>query len=136
MAQPHATWPSRGPAADGAGIAALVRAQGVTRIICGLPLRLDGSEGAAASAARRLAQAVARASGLVVELVDERFTSVAAERTLLALGERRRARRLAADRVAAAILLQGVLLGAAARAVIAPPGPAAGAAVGAAAEVS
>jgi len=112
VAQPHATLASHGDRADAGAIALLARDLGVTRIVCGLPRRLDGTEGAAAAAARRLAAAVAVACGQPVELVDERFTSVAAERALLAGGVRRRERRRVADRVAAALLLQGVLGGA------------------------
>ncbi len=117
-AQPHATLASRGLEADARAIAELVRALGVGRIVCGLPIGLDGREGAAAAAARRIAEAVAAATGLPVELADERLTSVAAERTLLALGAGRRTRRAAADRVAATILLQGVLDGAAPRGIV------------------
>ncbi len=124
VALPHATWPSRGPGADARAIAALAATVGATRIVCGLPRRLDGSEGVAAAAARRLAAAVADASGRAVELHDERFTTVAAERALVAGGERRAARRLAVDRVAAAILLQGVLGGAGRGQLVVPSGAA------------
>jgi len=80
-----------------------------TRIIVGLPRRMDGSHGPEAKAARELADALRKASGLPVELVDERLTSVAAERSLIAGGVRRDKRRVTVDRVAAAILLQSHL---------------------------
>jgi len=50
-----------------------------------------------------------KASGLPVELVDERLTTVAAERSLIAAGVRRDKRRLSVDRVAATLMLQGHL---------------------------
>jgi putative Holliday junction resolvase len=78
-------------------------------LVVGLPWRLDGSQGPEARAARQLAAELRRASGLPVHLVDERLTSVAAERALIAAGEKRRRRRELSDKVAAALLLQGHL---------------------------
>lgn len=80
-----------------------------TRIIVGLPRRMDGSNGPEAKAARALAAALRQESGLPVELVDERLTSVAAERSLIAGGVRRDKRRVTVDRVAATMLLQSHL---------------------------
>ena len=81
------------------------------RIIIGLPLRLDGSRGPEAAAAERLAAGVRKASGLPVQMVDERLTTAAAERSLIEGGVRREKRRASIDRVAAVILLQGHLDG-------------------------
>ena len=55
------------------------------------------------------ADALRQASGLPVELVDERMTTAAAERSLIASGVRRDKRRLVVDGVAATLLLQGHL---------------------------
>ena len=92
-----------------ARIAAVAAQSSVERIIVGLPLRLDGSRGPEAAAAQRLATELRKASGLPVETVDERLTTAAAERALIAGGVRREKRRAAIDRVAAVILLQGHL---------------------------
>lgn len=92
-----------------ARIAAMAASHSAERIIVGLPLRLDGSRGPDAAAAERLAAGVRKASRLPVELVDERLTTAAAERSLLEGGVRRGKRRAAIDRVAAVILLQGHL---------------------------
>jgi putative Holliday junction resolvase len=59
--------------------------------------------------ARQLAAALRAASKLPVELVDERLTTAAAERSLLERGLRREKRRANIDRVAATILLQSHL---------------------------
>ena len=80
-----------------------------TRIIVGLPRRMDGSYGPEAKSARQLADSLRKSSGLPVELVDERLTTVAAERSLIAGGVRRAKRRVTVDRVAAALLLQSHL---------------------------
>ncbi len=79
------------------------------RIVVGLPRRLDGSEGDSAADARRLADQLHRRTGLPVELWDERFTSAAAERSLIAAGRRRAQRRESIDSVAASLLLQSWL---------------------------
>lgn len=79
------------------------------RFVVGLPLRLDGSEGGAARAARRLAALLEEAFGVPVDLWDERLTSIQAERILIDAGVSRKGRRGATDRIAAAILLQSFL---------------------------
>ena len=78
-------------------------------IVVGLPRRMDGSDGPEAKAARALASELRQASRLPVELVDERLTTVAAERSLLEGNVRRKTRRASIDRVAATLLLQSHL---------------------------
>jgi putative Holliday junction resolvase len=90
-------------------LAQIARTKEAARIVVGLPRRLDGSRGPEAMAAQTLADAVRKQSGLPVELVDERLTTVAAERALIAGGMRRDKRRLAIDGVAATLLLQAHL---------------------------
>ena len=90
-------------------LADVARRNEVERIVVGLPRRLDGSLGPEAKAARELAAELRRSSRLPVELVDERLTTAAAERSLLESGMRRHKRRANIDRVAAAILLQSHL---------------------------
>ena len=79
------------------------------RLVVGLPLRLDGSEGEAARLARRLAGRLQAESGVPVVLWDERLTSRAAERALAETGARRARRKQAVDSIAAALLLQSYL---------------------------
>ncbi len=66
----------------------LAREQGVTQIIVGLPLRLDGSHGEMAEEASRFAERVRKQIGLPVEMVDERLTSWEAQRMLEEQGGR------------------------------------------------
>lgn len=66
----------------------LARDQGVTQIIVGLPLRLDGSHGDMAEEASRFAERVRKQIGVPVEMVDERLTSWEAERLLEEQGGR------------------------------------------------
>jgi putative Holliday junction resolvase len=93
-----------------------VRDRGVRCIVVGLPRHLDGSEGEAAAAARELATEVEARTGIRCELWDERFTTVQAERELIAAGVRRRRRRQAVDAAAATLLLQSWLASPRARA--------------------
>jgi putative Holliday junction resolvase len=67
----------------------LAREQGVTQIIVGLPLRLDGSHGEMAEEASRFAERVRKQIGVPVEMVDERLTSWEAQRLLEEQGGRR-----------------------------------------------
>jgi putative holliday junction resolvase len=97
---------------DGPTIDALVDAAArheATGLVVGLPRRLDGRDGAAAQRARRLGAALAERTGLPVALVDERFTTVEAERVLLDADVSRADRKDTVDRVAASVLLQTVL---------------------------
>ena len=87
-------------------LAEVARRHEAASIVVGLPRRLDGTLGPEAKAARELASRLRRTSRLAVELLDERLTTAAAERSLLATGMRREKRRANIDRVAAAILLQ------------------------------
>jgi putative Holliday junction resolvase len=79
------------------------------RVVMGLPLRLDGSEGESARLARRLAERLHAETGLPVVLWDERLTSRAAQRTLNETGTPRSKRKQAVDSIAAALLLQSYL---------------------------
>jgi putative pre-16S rRNA nuclease len=90
-------------------LAAIAKVQEAKRVVVGLPRRMDGSYGPEAAAARELAGEIRDASGLPVELVDERLTTVAAERAMIEGGVRRAKRRAGIDQVAATLLLQSHL---------------------------
>lgn len=87
----------------------LVEERQVEEIVVGLPVGLSGREGPAAAAARAFAGEVADATGLPVELVDERFTTRTAEQAMLEGGVRRHTRRDERDKVAASIILRSYL---------------------------
>lgn len=106
IAQPLAVWP-RSRLLD--ELRRLLTEIDVDRIVVGHPVSLSGDRGPAAAAAEELATEIAEATGLPVDLHDERFTTVAAERSLLEGGTRRRRRREVRDKVAAAVMLQSYL---------------------------
>jgi putative Holliday junction resolvase len=109
IAQALATVPAEPAGTLVARIAEIARTSDAARIVVGLPRRLDGSRGPEAKAAQAFADALRKKSGLPVELVDERLTTVAAERSLIAGGVRREKRKLSVDRVAATLMLQAHL---------------------------
>ena len=92
-----------------ARVAAVAEQVGAEKVVFGLPLNMDGSEGPAAQAARTLAEEVAETSGLPVEPWDERLTTVSAERALLEADMSRKKRKKKIDQVAAQLILQGYL---------------------------
>ena len=110
MATPYEVVARAGDRADDhATIARLAEETGAELLVVGLPLSLDGSDGPAAVAARTEADELARATGLPVELWDERLTTVTADRDLMALDLDAPARRRVVDKVAAAVMLQAWL---------------------------
>ena len=90
-------------------IAALCRAEAVEGLVVGLPLNMDGSHGPMAQEASRLGQALAAATGLPVEMWDERLSSENAERHLIDADVSRARRKKTIDKVAAQIILQSYL---------------------------
>jgi putative Holliday junction resolvase len=109
IAQPLTTVDAEPRATLAGRLAGIAREQDATRIVVGLPRRLDGSHGPEAKAARELGDDLRKASGLPVELVDERLTTALAERSMISTGVRRARRRATIDQVAAALLLQSHL---------------------------
>jgi putative Holliday junction resolvase len=78
-------------------------------IVVGLPLSLDGSIGQAATKALAEADELRTNLGVRVETQDERLSTVAAERALLAQQLDAKQRRKVVDKVAAAVILQSWL---------------------------
>jgi putative Holliday junction resolvase len=91
-------------------VVALVRARGAVEVLVGLPRSLSGREGPAAALARRYATTLAtRTVPVPVRLVDERFTTVTANRRLAEGGVSGRRRRAVIDQEAAVQILQADL---------------------------
>ena len=94
---------------DLAALARLVDEHAVGRIVVGLPIHMDGRRGPAAEAAEAFAAALRSATDLSVDLIDERWTTLEAERSLREAGltgKRGRRRKQHVDAVAASILLR------------------------------
>ena len=96
-------------AADSARLLALVRERRAVGFVLGLPLNMNGSEGPRAQATRAFARNLARLTELPIGLWDERLSTAAVERELIAADASRRARAAVLDQHAAAYILQGAL---------------------------
>lgn len=94
---------------DLAALAALVAERSAVEVVVGLPTTLAGRHGAAAEAAEAYAVQLAALVDAPVRLVDERFSTVGAQRDLRASGVDTRRGRTVVDQVAAVIILQAAL---------------------------
>jgi len=106
IASPLTTLERRGGAGDLTAVGELVREHDVGEIVVGLPLHMDGRRGPEAEAAKRFASELRGALGIRVGTIDERWTTVEAERALRESGRRGKKQRAVVDSVAAAILLR------------------------------
>ena len=109
LAHPRGTLDPRDPRALAEALRALAKEEDVRRFVVGLPLHMTGGEGASARDARRLAQLVADATGCLVELWDERLSTVQANRALAASEVRGKKARAHIDEAAACAILQSWL---------------------------
>jgi len=116
LASPHSVI-RRGPshADDHRALAAIVDEVGAGVVVVGMPFSLDGSVGPAAKLVEAEVEELREVLDVPVEVYDERFTTVTAERSLGEGGVRGRARRKVVDQAAAAVLLQAWLEGPGAR---------------------
>ena len=108
-AQALEVYERRGRRRDLVYLAERARGIGAGLIVVGLPLNMNGTRGASASAAERFGAALGRAAKLPVVFVDERLTTAAAARDLRAMEVPRGRRREVVDKTAAALILQGYL---------------------------
>jgi putative Holliday junction resolvase len=81
----------------------------VNRVVVGLPLNMDGSEGLRAVESRKFGAALEERCQVPVEYWGERLSTVAAERVLLEADVSRKKRREVIDQMAASIILQAWL---------------------------
>ncbi|PWJ15841.1 Holliday junction resolvase RuvX [Jannaschia seohaensis] len=95
--------------ADAVALEEILEKRSVTGIVLGLPLNMDGSEGPRVQASRAFARNLARRIDTPLVFWDERLSTVAAERALLAADTSRKRRAEVIDHVAAGYILQGVL---------------------------
>ena len=87
----------------------LVQANQVTEICIGLPKNMDGSEGPRAETCKVFAAKVEEATGLPVNMWDERRTTVEAHNILSAHNYHGKKRKNTVDAVAASLILEGYL---------------------------
>jgi len=96
-------------AADWPHIAKVCEERDIHRVVLGLPLNMDGTEGEMAREVRRWGAELEQTLKLRVDYEDERLTSDEAEEFLIAAGLRPSERKKHRDSVAAALLVRAVL---------------------------
>jgi putative holliday junction resolvase len=94
---------------DSARLIMLAHERKAVGVVLGLPINMNGSEGPRAQSTRAFARNLARLCGLPIGLWDERLSTAAVERGLLAADASRRKRAAVIDQHAAAYILQGAL---------------------------
>jgi len=92
-----------------AALAELAREDEIKRFLVGLPLEMTGEQGLAARRALAFAQELADATGVEVEMIDERLSTVEASRRLHDGGVKARQQKSLVDGAAAAVFLQSWL---------------------------
>ena len=95
--------------ADAQRLLALAAERKAVGFVLGLPVNMDGSEGPRAQSTRAFARNLARLTELPIALWDERLSTAAVERELIAADVSRRKRAAVIDQHAAAFILQGAL---------------------------
>jgi putative Holliday junction resolvase len=105
-AYPLGTVERRSIALDLADIEHRLADRQITRIVVGLPLSRDGSEGPIARAARAFAARLGAHLGLPIDFQDERLSSFEASERMKSSTSARR-RKAALDSVAATVILEG-----------------------------
>ena len=95
--------------ADAARILALAAERKAAGFVLGLPVNMDGSEGPRAQSTRAFARNLAQLTELPIALWDERLSTAAVERELIAADVTRAKRKAVVDQHAAVFILQGAL---------------------------
>jgi putative Holliday junction resolvase len=95
--------------ADAQRLLTLAAERNAAGFVLGLPVNMDGSEGPRAQATRAFARNLAKLTELPIALWDERLSTAAVERELIAADVSRAKRAAVIDQHAAAFILQGAL---------------------------
>jgi len=109
LALPYDTIERTNVRADTERIVALARERGARTIVVGDPLTLAGKRGIAAQNIDAFVAHLARAYDGTIELVDERLTTAAVQKSLVAADVSRKKRRTVVDKLAAAMILDTYL---------------------------
>ena len=94
---------------DAQRLIALATERRAAGFVLGLPINMDGTEGARAQSTRAFARNLAKLTALPIALWDERLSTAAVERALIAANVSRARRKAVIDQHAATYILQGAL---------------------------
>ncbi|MUV39546.1 putative pre-16S rRNA nuclease [Lentibacillus sp. JNUCC-1] len=96
------------PSAD-QELKAIINERSITKAVIGYPKNMNGSVGPRGEASERYAKYFEKTHGISAVLLDERLTTMAAERILLEADVSRKKRKKVIDKMAAALILQTYL---------------------------
>lgn len=94
---------------DAEQLLAIIAREKAALLLLGLPLNMDGSEGPRAQSTRAFARNLARLTDVPIVYWDERLSTVAVERAMIAADASRAKRADNVDQLAAAWILQAAL---------------------------
>ena len=109
LASPYETYTRKTRDRDTEYFRRLVYEERITRFVLGLPLHLSGDLSEKAKEVLRFGRWLTHVTGLEVDYMDERYTSVEAERLLREAGLTDKKRKERRDKLAAQILLSAYL---------------------------
>lgn len=109
ICSPHSTIQSKSMEENVTALSKLISEQQVDTVVIGLPLNMDGTEGARAAKTRAFGQALQQQTSAAVVFWDERLSSMEAEDILAESTMHWKQKKGIIDRVAASIILQSWL---------------------------
>lgn len=109
IANGYETYTRKNPDTDIEYLTLLVKQKEVDTIVIGLPINMDGTSGKRVEVTREFGDLLQKSAGVKVVYMDERLSSVSAERMLIEADVRREKRKLVTDKIAATIILQNYL---------------------------
>ena len=109
LASPYETYVRKSPEQDTKYFRQLVSEERITHFVLGLPLHLSGDLSEKAKEVIQFGRWLASITGIEVDYMDERYTSVEAEHILRQAGLTDKKRKAHRDKLAAQILLSAYL---------------------------
>lgn len=106
IASPYTTINVTSPQVDAGAIKKIAEEEGVVKIVVGVPLDQHGEIGPQADKVLAFVDVLREATGLDVDTIDERFSTVSAQRTLRESGVRGKKKKAVVDQAAAQNILQ------------------------------
>lgn len=90
-------------------IAEIAKVNNVRVIVLGLPINMDGSKGERVDKTYEFAEELSKYTDATIDYLDERLTSISAEKILISADVSRKKRKQVLDKLSAAIILQDYL---------------------------
>jgi len=109
IASPYESYNRQSLNADLLYLIDLIKKHDVVKVICGLPVSLDGSMNKQAEYTKVFCEKLKEKINIPLEYVDERFTTKTAKDALIEFDVNRQKRKEVIDKVAASIILQNYL---------------------------